>query len=780
MKRTTIQILLVLSLSVLSAFSFIETKPRVFLIGDSTTANKKSEAFPETGWGMIFPQYINLEVQNHAVNGRSTRSFRTLGHWAKVEEQLQAGDWVFIQFGHNDSKESDTSRYAAAQTDYRKNLTRYITEIRAKGGKPLLITPVMRRKFDSAGSFVDQHGDYPSVVKEVGKQLNVPVLDLHASSKEVIVQHGVDDSKRLFLNLEKGAWKNFPDGKEDNTHFTPYGAAQMAALVADGIRKLNIEIAQYLIPLSVGGKYVYELPKVMEVSFKKDTFNIVAYGAKPDGITLNSKAIQQAIEVCSQSGGGTVLIPKGFWLTGPITLKSNVNLHLAKNSVLQFSNNTGDYQLVKTNWEGLEAIRCESPIYAKDVENIAITGAGILDGAGEAWRPVKKSKVTPPEWNQLIKSGGVLNEKQDTWHPTERSLKGSLAKRPGVVAEGYDLAKAEEVKEFLRPNMVSITNCKRVLLEGVTFQNSPAWCLHPMLTQHLTVRNLTVRNPWNAQNGDGIDIESCRYVLVENSTFDVGDDGICIKSGRDEEGRKRNVATEDVIVRNCTVFHGHGGFVVGSEMSGGARNIYVSDCNFLGTDVGLRFKTTRGRGGVVEKIYMNNIRMNNIGGAAILFDMYYMAKDPLAIFAGEEKPAIEFLPVTEATPQFKDFFIKNVVCKGAETAIFVRGLPEMNIHDINMENIEIQSKQGFVCTEGSNITLRNATLYTESTTVVEIQDSKNITIDDINTKPSDVLIRINGNRTKDIQLLNTDSSKAKKEFELGDGVSAKVVLKKKK
>ena len=265
-------------------------------------------------------------------------------------------------------KNLDTSRYAAAQTDYRKNLIRYITEIRAKGAKPLLITPLMRRKFDSAGNFVDQHGDYPSVVKEVGKQLNVPVLDLHASSKEVIVQHGVEDSKRLFLNLEKGTWKNFPEGKEDNTHFTPYGAAQMAALVADGIQKLNLEITQYLIPLSVGGKYVYELPKVLEVSFKKDTFNIVAYGAKSDGITLNSKVIQQAIDACSQSGGGTVLIPKGFWLTGPIILKSNVNLHVEKNAVLQFSNNTDDYQLVKTNWEGLDAIRCESPIYAKDVE----------------------------------------------------------------------------------------------------------------------------------------------------------------------------------------------------------------------------------------------------------------------------------------------------------------------------------------------------------------------------------------------------------------------------
>src|SRR5207344_2814865 len=135
----------------------------------------------------------------------------------------------------------------------------------------------------------------------------------------------------------------------------------------------------------------------------------------------------------------------------------------------------------------------------------------------------KKNKVTSPEWDQLIKSGGVLNEKQDTWHPTERSLKGSLAKRPGVVAEGYDLVKAEEVKEFLRPNMVSITNCKRVLLEGVTFQNSPAWCLHPLMCEDLTVRNVYAKNPWYAQNGDGIDVESCSNVLIEGSTFDVGD-----------------------------------------------------------------------------------------------------------------------------------------------------------------------------------------------------------------------------------------------------------------
>jgi DNA sulfur modification protein DndE len=778
MNRVIFKISIALAACMLLSFVVIDKKPRIFLIGDSTIANKPVDVAPETGWGMIFPEYINLEVQNHAVNGRSTKSFRTLGHWSKVYEQLQPGDWVFIQFGHNDSKESDTTRYAPAKTDYRKNLIRYINEIKSKGARPLLITPVMRRKFDEKGNFVDQHGDYPGVVKEVGKEMKVPVLDLHAKSKDAIVQHGVEESKKLFLNVDKGIWKHYPDGKEDNTHFTVYGASIMASLVAEGIRELNLDLSKEIKAWPVGGKYVYELPKVMEVSFKKDTFNILKYGAKADGITLNTKPIQDAIDACSQSGGGTVLIPKVFWLTGPIVLKSNVNLHVVKAAVIQFSNNPDDYPLVKTNWEGLDAIRAHSPIYATDVSNIAITGEGIFDGAGEAWRPVKKSKLTPPEWEYLVKSGGFLNEKKDTWYPTARALAGSKEKRPGVVAEGYDLQKAETIKEFLRPNMVNIVRCKRVLLEGVTFQNSPAWCLHPLLTQHLTLRNLTVRNPWNAQNGDGVDVESCRYVLIENSIFDVGDDGICIKSGRDEEGRKRGVPTEDVIVRNSTVFHGHGGFVIGSEMSGGARNIYVYDCNFLGTDVGLRFKTTRGRGGIVEKIYANNISMSNIGGAAVLFDMYYMAKDPLAMFAGEEKPSIEFQPVSGATPQFRDFYIKDIVCKGAETGIFVRGLPEMNIKNISIENVSIQSKKGFECTEGDNITLKNATLYCDDKNVVEVHDSKNLLLENIQYKPNDVLLSVSGSRSKDIRLLNTDASKAKKEILLGAGVSEKVVKKK--
>jgi DNA sulfur modification protein DndE len=260
--------------------------------------------------------------------------------------------------------------------------------------------------------------------------------------------------------------------------------------------------------------------------------------------------------------------------------------------------------------------------------------------------------------------------------------------------------------------------------------------------------------------------------------FDVGDDAICIKSGRDEEGRKRGVPTEDVIVKNCTVFHGHGGFVIGSEMSGGARNIYVSDCNFLGTDVGLRFKTTRGRGGVVEKIYIRNINMNYIGGAAILFDMYYMAKDPLAVFSGDDAPAIEFHPVSVATPQFRDFHISNVVCKGAETGIFVRGLPEMNIRDIRLENISIASKKGLVCIEGEKIQLNNVRLYCDDRAVMNIQNSKDITLNAIDYQPGDVLLAVQGARSQDIRLLNTDGSKAKTEIEWGPGASKKSIIKK--
>lgn len=512
--------------------------------------------------------------------------------------------------------------------------------------------------------------------------------------------------------------------------------------------------------------------------FKKDTFNIVKFGAKTDGLFLNTKAINDAVSACSKNGGGVVLVPNGFWLTGPVVLQSNVNLYLSKNALLQFTADKTQYALQETFWEGVAAARNQSPISAVGATNIAITGSGVIDGNGDAWRAVKKDKLTETQWKGKLASGGILSEDKKTWYPSASSFKGSTTKDAGVLKGTKTAKDFEDIKDFLRPNLLVLTKCKNVLLDGVTFQNSPAWNLHPLMCENLTVRNVYAKNPWYAQNGDGIDIESCKNVLLENSTFDVGDDGICIKSGKDEEGRKRGMPTENVTVRNCVVYHAHGGFVIGSEMSGGARNINVTNCTFIGTDIGLRFKTTRGRGGVVENIYCDNINMKDIAGEAILFDMYYMAKDPVPL-AGEQReaPKVELLPVTEGTPQFKNFLVKNIVCDGAEKAVFIRGLPEMSIKNIAMENMVIKAKNGVICEEADNISFKNVQVLVANTNpVVAIQNGANIAFDKLSyNADAALLFGIKGANSKAVTVVNTDVTKAKAKAEFTAGATDKVL-----
>src|SRR5687768_9620393 len=362
-------------------------------------------------------------------------------------------------------------------------------------------------------------------------------------------------------------------------------------------------------------------------------------------------------------------------------------------------------------------------------------------------------------------------------------MKGSkMQANPGAISQEKDAAFYNSIKDFLRPNLLLITNCKYILLEGVTFQNSAAWCLHPLMSEHLTVRNIFVKNPWYAQNGDGIDVESCKNVLIENSVFDVGDDALCMKSGRDAEGRKRGMPTENVIIRGCTVYSSHGGFVIGSEMSGGAKNIYVSNCTFIGADIGLRFKTTRGRGGVVENIFIKDIYMKDIPGEAILFDMYYAARDPLPL-AGEKRelPKVEFKPVDETTPVFKNFHISNVYVNGAEKAIFIRGLPEMHVKDIVLENMVIQAHKGIDIQEATGITFKNIQVISEETKpVIDIVQSDKLIFDNIRYKDgAELLFRLSGDRTNNIQIKNTDAGKAKEKiaYELGASEKSVTIIK---
>ncbi|HEV8513762.1 MAG TPA: glycoside hydrolase family 28 protein [Cyclobacteriaceae bacterium] len=508
----------------------------------------------------------------------------------------------------------------------------------------------------------------------------------------------------------------------------------------------------------------FKMERVAEPTFPNYSVSIKDFGAVPDGSTVCTKAFADAIDAVSKKGGGKVIVPRGIWLTGPIQLKSNINLYTEDGALITFTKNYDDYPLIETSFEGLNTVRCLSPINGKGLENIAITGHGVFDGSGEVWRPVKKSKLTSDEWKKLVASGGVLNEANNTWYPTERSLKGAKATETfNVPANLKSKEEWESVKEFLRPVMLSLSNCKKVLLDGPTFQNSPAWCLHPLMSENVTLRNLTIRNPWYSQNGDGLDLESCKNVVIEKCHFDVGDDAICFKSGKDKDGRLRGIPTENVIVDNCVVYHGHGGFVVGSEMSGGVKNVKVSNCTFIGTDVGLRFKSNRGRGGVVENIYIDNINMVNIPAEALLFDLFYGGNSPVPSAEektiDKEKLAAIVPPVTEETPAFKNIYINNVTCKGAGRAVLLQGLPEMNLKNIKLNNVHIEAIKGIDVIDVDGIDMKNVFVSAEQGPVLKIKNGKNSSFEKFSYQSKEG-VNITGELTSSLSFKKSDFSNA--------------------
>ena len=457
-------------------------------------------------------------------------------------------------------------------------------------------------------------------------------------------------------------------------------------------------------------KLPFQMPEVSAPGIPDRQVNLKNYGAVGDGQTLNTKAFAKAIDALSKKGGGRLVVPQGVWLTGPIVLKSNIDLHLEVGAVIQFSGDEDLYPIIKTSFEGLDTRRCQLPLSVNGCENIAITGKGVIDGNGQFWRPVKKGKMTEGQWKEVLARPGGVESKKGYWVPNQAYADAEKSANMNVPK-----AETEEewnaIKRFLRPVMISLVNCKNVLLQGVIFQNSPAWNIHPLMCENIILDDVLARNPFYAQNGDALDLESCKNALIVNSKFDAGDDGICIKSGKDADGRRRARPCENVVVDGCTVFAGHGGFVVGSEMSGGVKNILVKSCQFLGTDVGLRFKSTRGRGGIVENIFIDNVSMTDIKTDAITFNMYYGGKSVAEMLADGDNPDnTTKVPVDETTPIFRNIDIKNIICSGAGRAMEFNGLPEMPINGIRLQNIQIIAKSDAVFNNCQNIKQRNVNI----------------------------------------------------------------------
>ena len=361
----------------------------------------------------------------------------------------------------------------------------------------------------------------------------------------------------------------------------------------------------------MGEEYKVNLPVQSKIEY-----NIKDYGAIAGGMVSNTQAFAEAIRAACVSGG-KVIVPSGIWLTGPITLLSNVELHLEDNSVILFSKNKEEYPMIVTDYEGIRRIRTISQINAEGQHDISITGSGVIDGNGHLWRPVKQFKTTQRQWNALLeKSQYVIDSNEGgIWVPEESVYCGR--QRGEIFPDDYDteeeaLKEASEYYDFYRPVLMSIKKCNRVLIEGVTLRNSCAWMIHPYFCDDVTVRNITLINPPYAQNGDGIDVDSCKNVTIHHSIFMTGDDGICIKAGKDRDARRLKKPSENIYVHDCTVIQSPGGFVIGSEMSRGVRNVLVEDCTFIDSKVGICFKSAMGRGGVVENIHIRRINMVDI------------------------------------------------------------------------------------------------------------------------------------------------------------------------
>jgi len=474
----------------------------------------------------------------------------------------------------------------------------------------------------------------------------------------------------------------------------------------------------------------FDMPKVEAPTFPDRSVSITDFGAVGNGTDLCTEAFAKAIDAVSGKGGGTVNVPVGVWFTGPIVFKSNINLHLEKGSIIFFSADKSLYPLVETIFEGLATRRCQSPISGRNLTNVAITGDGAIDGNGHFWRGLKKQSVTESYWKKFTTGRGVF-KRPDYWFPSEQYLKGQQLADMNVPKDLKTDAEWYAIRDFLRPVMVNFIECKNLYLQGVLFQNSPAWNLHPLMCENVILDGVVVRNPSYAENGDGIDLESCKNSLIVNSTFDVGDDGICIKSGKDAEGRQRARVCENLIVDNCTVFKGHGGFVVGSEMSGGVRNMKVANCKFLGTDVGLRFKSKRGRGGMVENIYAENIAMMDIVTEPLLFDLYYMGKSAVEAQVDPATGQRVIPKVDETTPTFRNIHIKNISCTNANRAMYFNGLPENPIEGIYVENVTISSRLGGEIKEGKHIVLKNIIIKQSEGPALKIVNSKDIDIKDV-------------------------------------------------
>ncbi len=490
-------------------------------------------------------------------------------------------------------------------------------------------------------------------------------------------------------------------------------------------------------------------------------WSVLDYGARGDGKQMDTQGIHAAIAACASAGGGTVWIPAGRYLTGAIRLASHINLHLDAGATILGSQDPKDYPIYSSPWpDGTRQI--SSLIYGENLANVSLTGRGVIDGQGRAW------------WVRL-------------W--LARRRRGFPV--PALTEE----QQREEVGKikFGRPRLIRLVNCRNVLIEGLTLTNSPAWTVHPIFCEYVTIQGVTILNPVPSPNTDGIDPESSRNVHISDCHIDVGDDCIAIKAGKNAIGRQVGKPCENITITNLTTRRGHGGVSIGSEMSGDVRNVAISNCVFQGTDRGIRIKTKRGRGGVVEGVTASNIVMQDVP-EAFYFTMYY----------GHAGGLNEKEPVNAGTPRFRDFHMANITARGARVAGEIMGLAEMPIQDVTFSDVQIEAGKGFACQNARHLGFYNVQIETADgpplgaekvqgleldgfrcdrphpgTPVVKLADAENVFVRGCRAAPgTSVFVEVSGKKSSDIALRGNDLGRAAQGIAFRDGATSAILSEK--
>jgi polygalacturonase len=450
----------------------------------------------------------------------------------------------------------------------------------------------------------------------------------------------------------------------------------------------------------------------MPANARDSIFNIMDYGAHNDGATMSTDAFDAAIRAAKKAGGGTVYVPAGSYLSGPIELISNMTLYIDSGATIKFP--AMALPFTEGRQQGIETLTPVPLIGGHDLVNVTVEGRGTLTSNNDDWMKLhprfKSTAADPgsangPKWEQMLLD---LNAGKNI----------SQAQREGVATE-------------LRPSFIRFMNSKNVLVSGLHFVGSPMWTVHLLYTENAVVENLVIET-YPGVHTDGIVVDSSRFIKLDNDYIDTGDDGIVIKSGKDADGLRVNRPTQDVAITNCTVHHAHGAVVIGSETSGGVRNVAASNITAIGTQNGVRIKSARGRGGVVENITFDNWTMENVG-EAITVTNYYMME-------GEVKTSEQ--PVSVRTPVFRNISVSNMVVNGAKVLIDVEGLPEMPISNLRISSVIGSGKVGLIGNYSDGLELHYVELNTENGPTFQVENSTNLELDHVATRkpPADAAV----------------------------------------